>query len=405
MNIVLVTYEFPPLTATGGIGSYMYHLSVFLSAKGHNVTVFSANPVTEKLIVEEQFYCTNYQVPAVDNDTFRTKVLPVFERFVLLNEVDVIESPEVGACALYIKKKFPQIPLIVKMHTPGVLITRVSNTYLSLVQKLRFSLGALLHGRLDAGHWSNYDKNRDVDAEYQICMKADTLLSPSLALKKWAVRFWGVRPGRIQILQNPFSIQDDLFLLPLTNRPPVISFVGKLSVLKGMKALTKAIPEILEKNKGYKIFLVGRDEFENGKSMKKYMEDELAAYNSSIVFTGALTKGELKEIYGQSRLCIFPSLWENFPTVILEAMAAGAAIAASNVGGIPEIISEDLTGLLFNAKRPKQIARTVNRLLENEDKRIEIVKAARNDLKNKMNDVLFENNLLRVFTKYERLTG
>jgi hypothetical protein len=63
----------------------------------------------------------------------------------------VIESPEVGACALYIKETYPSIPLVIKMHTPGVLITKISNTYQSVFTKLRYIAGAFLRGRFDLG--------------------------------------------------------------------------------------------------------------------------------------------------------------------------------------------------------------------------------------------------------------
>jgi glycogen(starch) synthase len=405
MNIVLVTYEFPPVTSTGGIGSYMYHLSVLLASKGHKVTVFSANPNVRELVIAEQKHCTNYLVPAQNNDTFREAVGQAFELFVETNKVEVIESPEVGACAWFINKKFPEIPLVVKMHTPGVLISKVSNTYLPLAKKVRFVVGALLCGRWDAGYWAGHDKNKDIDLEYRICMRADTLLSPSSALKHWAVKFWGIPSTKIQILQNPFSIEDALFSLPLSNRPAAISFVGKLSILKGMKALTKAIPKIMKKNKGCKVFIIGRDEIENGKSMKEYMQKELSEYKSDIVFTGALNKEALKEIYAQSKVCVFPSLWENYPTVILEAMASGAAVTASNVGGIPEIIAHNVTGLLFRPRRPRQIAKAVNNLLENEDRRLVMVQTARKELKKRMSEASFGDEQLRVYTKFEKFAA
>ncbi len=401
MNIVLITYEFPPVTATGGIGSYMYHLAVFLSGKGHKVTVFSANPVEKAIRITKNEYCVNYLVPAQCNNTFRDAVLPVFEQFMETNQVHVIESPEVGACALRIKERFPSISLIVKIHTPGVLITKISNVYVPFTKKIRFVGGALIRGRIDLGHWARRDKNRDNDLEYQICIKADLLLSPSLALKRWTVKFWGISSSTIKVVPNPFSIYEDLFSLPLKNRPAVISFIGKLSVLKGMIAFSKALPVILEKNRGLKVFLVGRDETENGRSIKKYMEEQLTKYIPHIVFTGAMEKNALKEIYAQSKVCVFPSLWENYPTVVLEAMAAGAAVAASNVGGIPELISNNETGLLFNAMRPQQIAKAVNNLLENEERRLSMVKAARNELQKRINDPRFEDELLKVYTRFE----
>ena len=405
MHIVLVSYEFPPVTATGGIGSYMYHLSIILDEAGHTITVFSADPGAKDVRILQQMHCTNYLVPAESNESFKEKVVTVFSTFLQTNKVDVIESPEVGGCALHIKENFPQIPLVVKMHSPGVLITKVSNTYVPLVSKIRFVAGALVRGKIDLGYWAKHDRNRDTDVEYKICMMADILLSPTVALKKWASSFWRIPASKIKVVPNPFSFDDTLFNLSLENRADIISFVGKLSVLKGMKAFTKAIPMILEKNKGYKIYLVGRDEVENGHSMQAYMQDKLAAYESSIVFTGALKKEALKEIYASSKVCVFPSLWENYPTVVMEAMAAGAAVAASAVGGIPEIINNTSLGILFDPKNAGQVAAAVNKLLHDDTARLTMAAAARKSLLQKIKDTGFKEKIIKLYSQFEKTTG
>ena len=400
MNIVLISFEFPPLTAIGGIGSYMIHLANLLTSKGNSVTVFSAFPGGKSLEVATITDCVNYRVPAEDNFEFRQNILPVFEAYHASNRVDLIESPEVGACGLLVKERFPHLRLIVKMHTPGVLITKINNGQLPFFNRLRYVMGALLRGKFDLGYWAQKDKHRDDDLEYQICIKADTLLSPSKALKQWAVHYWGIQAANITGVPNPFTLQSNLFSFPIEGRPRVISFIGKLSILKGMKALTAAIPLILAKNKNCKIYLVGRDVVENGRSMKAYMQRELAVYRSNVVFTGALNEESLEEIYAMSQVCVFPSLWENYPTVVLEAMAAGAAVAASNVGGVPELINNGLTGMLFNPGKPAQIANTVNWLLANDTKRMDIAKLARMYLANTIKDMENENQLLKIYTAH-----
>jgi glycogen synthase len=395
VNIVLVSFEFPPLNAVGGIGSYMYHLCQLLNDAQHSVTVFSANPSAKELEVIQRTYCTNYLLPSKSNEEFRSDVLPVFNSFLEKNKVDVIESPEVGACALYIKETNPHIPLVVKMHTPGVLITRVSNTYIPLKKKLRFVAGSILRGKPNAGYWSTKDANKESDLEYQICMLADTLTSPSLALKKWTNKFWDIPLERINIIPNPFSPNLSLFSLPISARENLVTFIGKLSVLKGMYALTKAIPIILKQNPSYKILLVGRDETENGLSMKAYMQNELKAFLPKIIFCGVLTEKELEVVFSKSKICIVPSLWENYPTVILEAMAAGVAVTASDAGGIGEIIMHDVTGVLFNPKKPSQIANAVNTLINNDTKRIELAETARKNLSE--NNKLSRGKIINVY--------
>ncbi len=399
----MVSYEFPPVTAFGGIGSYMYHLSLLLAQAGHHVTVFSAAPGAGEVIKNEKCHCQNFLIPANSNDAFRSAVLPVFETYLKANRVDVIESPEVGACALYIKQKFPGIPLVVKMHTPGVLITRVNNTYVPLHRKIRFVAGAILRGTLDAGYWSSSDRNQHSDEEYKVCRLADSLLSPSTALKNWAVAFWGMKTSDIQVVPNPFSPDERLFEFPVENRPLAISFVGKLSVLKGMKCLLKAIPLILKQHRNVKIYIVGRDEFENGKSMQSLIEDKLGSFKKQVVFTGALVKEDVNEVYRISRVNMVPSLWENYPTVVMEAMAAGSVVVASNAGGMGEMIEHNKTGLLFKSKDGVALAGAVNRLLDNEQERMNMAQAAREALRLRNDNATCNKDILNVYTRFDKV--
>jgi glycosyltransferase involved in cell wall biosynthesis len=85
----------------------------------------------------------------------------------------------------------------------------------------------------------------------------------------------------------------------------------------------------------------------------------------------------VKILLGRSRVCVVPSLWENYPNVILEAMAAGVAVAASNRGGIPELITNSTNGYLFNPLMPSEIVRAINKLLSSDEERFQITAAAR----------------------------
>ena len=400
MNILLVTFEFPPYTPTGGIGAYMLHLSKLLVASGERVFVFSANPGAEKVKEVHTHKYSHFYLPAKNNDEFKWKALRFFETFIKHNRVDVIESPEVGACALAIKQRYPHIPLVVKLHTPGVLITKISRYHQPLSTKLRYVVGALLRGRVDLGYWAKKDRNQLHDEEYRICQVADVITSPSLALKRWAVSFWGLPKEKIHVVLNPYHPEDTLFDLPLTGRSKQVCFIGKLSLLKGVINLAAAIPLILKANPSCKIVLVGRDEVENGVSMLHWMQHKLSAYKERVLFTGALPAGEVKKVLSDSALCIVPSLWENYPTVILEAMAAGVPIVASNKGGIPEMIQNKRTGMLVNPSNPYQLLKAVNYLLQDEPVRFQMAENARQTFAAKLNDNGFKNQILSVYTSF-----
>ncbi|MEJ8816969.1 glycosyltransferase family 4 protein [Lacibacter sp. H407] len=390
MHILLVTYEFPPAMATGGIGSYMNHLANLLYRKGHKVSVISATYYHNKESIVQREFCINYLVPVADPNQFRARALAVFEQYFNAHEVDLMESPEVGACGLDIKLKYPFIPLLVKMHTPGVLITKVSNTYQPFLTKLRFVAGAFLRGRIDFGYWNKTDSNKHQNPEYIICTQADLILTPSKALRDWGISYWKLPQEKIKLLANPFTADSELFQFPIDRETKTICFVGKLTILKGMFTFTPALKIILEQHPDYSAIIIGRDESvsEEMPSMKGWMQQELRTVAKRVRFTGALTGAQVKQELAKSDIAVVPSLWENYPTVVLEAMAAGCAVAASDRGGIPEIIKDRQTGLLFEPKHVSSIVNSINELITNKVFRLQIATAGRKKIQN-MNNELF----------------
>jgi glycogen(starch) synthase len=399
-HILLVSYEFPPEMATGGIGTYMYHLSSLLTQAGLSVTVISGTIIRQDVTVCKRSHCENILIPATTEIIFREKVFEVFEHYFGNNLPDLIESPEVGACALEIKRKYPQVPLLVKLHSPGVLITKVSNTYQPFLHKLHFVLGALRRGTIELGYWSRTDKNKAADPEYQICLLADWLYSPSAALKKWVCNYWTIPKERVTVLPNPFLIDVSLYGYDITRHTKTICFVGKLTVLKGMYAFTHAVKTILLLYQDYNVIIAGRDELipDKKQSMLAWMKCQLSAVSDRVLFTGAICRNEVNAIMGKSEICIVPSLWENYPNVVLEAMASGCAVIASDCGGITELISHQKSGLLIEPKSVDSIINAIDMLILDKQKRISISSEGRSYIKKISKDV---NHM--IFSEYKSI--
>ncbi len=370
--------------------------------KGHSVSVISATAEETEQVINRGF-CMNYLVPATDQKKFRQLALQLFEKKFKPGEVDLMESPEVGACALEIAQKYPGIPLLVKMHTPGVLITKVSNTYQPLLTKLRYVAGAFLRGRFDLGYWSRHDLNKENNPEYIICTKASLILSPSAALKKWATTYWGLPEEKFLLLPNPFTVDEEMFGFPVERSKKTICFVGKLTVLKGMMTFTPALRKILEKNPLYNAVLIGRDEPVSNEmpSMLKWMQDQLGTVADRVRFTGTLTAAEVKKELANSAVAVIPSLWENYPTVVLEAMAAGCAVAASSRGGIPEIIRHEQNGLLFDPAKTASIVNAIQQLITDSAMQQRLALAGRQTIQHS-NSEEFINATERIYSSVAR---
>lgn len=146
------------------------------------------------------------------------------------------------------------------------------------------------------------------------------------------------------------------------NEKKVILFVGRLAEKKGVTYLIEAM-----KNIDAKLVIVGDG------PLKESLESQAKKQGDKITFLGAKTHKELKTIYASADIFVAPSVTakdgdqEGFGLVMLEAMASGLPIVASNSGGISDLIHHDINGLLVKEKDVAGIAENVNKLIKDHD--------------------------------------
>lgn len=125
-------------------------------------------------------------------------------------------------------------------------------------------------------------------------------------------------------------------------RPPKILFLGVISRNKGAVDLVHAFAKVAKDHPYIKLIVAGRGDIE---------ELRATAYQLGcldLIETPGWVDGEKKgELLSQARILVLPSHFEGQPMVLLEAMAAGALIVASQVGGIPDIVQHQRTALLI----------------------------------------------------------
>lgn len=147
---------------------------------------------------------------------------------------------------------------------------------------------------------------------------------------------------------------------------PVVLFVGNLVWQKGIEYLIMA-KEFLDEDA--EIVIVGDGPlFEELKAIVEFEKIK------GIIFTGA--RNDIENIMPAADIFVLPSLSEGRPTVILEAMASGLPVVATNVGGIPEIVTEE-TGILVNPEDSVGLAEAVNKILQDKELKEKMNEAAR----------------------------
>lgn len=121
-------------------------------------------------------------------------------------------------------------------------------------------------------------------------------------------------------------------------------FVGALEKHKGIMNLLEVFRKSRDKI-GSKLLIVGDG------SLRSHIKHFIQQYSlsHSVVFIGAVGKGELYSLYQGANAVVIPSIWpENAPLVALEALSVGTPVIASNTGGLPEIIEKVDKKLIFN---------------------------------------------------------
>lgn len=169
----------------------------------------------------------------------------------------------------------------------------------------------------------------------------DRFISPSRHLADWLSRSLGV--DGVAHVPNFAPAPRRGAPAPVTN-PYTLVFAGRLSREKGVDVLLRAMPQIVADRPQARLIVAGD-------GPERAFLEELAAeleIASSVRFVGTLSPQQLEVVYADAGLAVLPTLWmENCPVSVLEAFANGRAVAASRVGGVPELIEDGRNGILF----------------------------------------------------------
>ena len=114
------------------------------------------------------------------------------------------------------------------------------------------------------------------------------------------------------------------------------------------------------------IAYVGRDSFEKGADILRKIESQI---NGTIKFCTDLPWDETMKILKASQILVVPSRAESIPQVIKEAFYLKVPVIATNVGGIPELVIHQETGILVPPENPEKLLIAINNLLDNEETR------------------------------------
>jgi glycosyltransferase involved in cell wall biosynthesis len=224
--------------------------------------------------------------------------------------------------------------------------------------------------------------------------KCDRFIVTSDYLKKeWSPRWL---QKKTEIIYPPFSIEK--FKIANKNEKPkrdenrcVIGFVGRLSEEKRVDDLLRAIKIVKDKHENVNCLIVGTGP-EEGKLKKLVSELNLS---HMVSFTG-YSKNSFEKLLDFD-IFVLPSRTEGCPIVILEAMASGLPVVATNVGGNMELVQDDVTGILVPTNNPFVMAEKICKLITNKNLRLNMGKNGKSLAFSKFAPEKFSKGLIDVY--------
>ena len=375
MKICLVSEEYPPDTARGGIGTQTWNKAHWLARLGHTVHVLSSskNPSAD-LKTETAEGIAVHRMPPPGEETgaefsvYSSATYAVGYTWTILRHLralahtvqfDVIDFPEYGAEGFaYQMDRCPWnwVPIVVQLHAPLALLAQCMSWPAKTSDLYR--TGTFMEG---------------VSIE-----KADALMACSANIADFTAAYYGIERERIDVVHcgvdadafRPGSPQDRF-----QDRPTVL-FVGNIAANKGIDTAFAAVLKIRSKYPNIRFQILGTGDDGLQEDLQRWAHS--VGLGASVEFYGFVERSRLPEFYRRANVFCSPALYEGgVANVYLEAMACGCPVVASLAGGAPEAVTDDETGLLVPPGDRDAVAAALDQLLSNRALAAQMGEAAR----------------------------
>jgi glycosyltransferase involved in cell wall biosynthesis len=192
----------------------------------------------------------------------------------------------------------------------------------------------------------------------------DLFITPSQFLKDKALEYGVENP----IVHLPNFIKVDQ-IQPCSEPENYFVYSGRLVAVKGVRTLLAAMRAVPQSH----LYIAGSGELEP--ELKEYVHRH---HLTNVTFLGHLDTEALMTLVQRAQFVVAPSEWyENYPMAVLEALACATPVIGARIGGIPEIVIDGETGLLFESGNVDQLAAQIRYLLEHRDEAIRMGQAGR----------------------------
>lgn len=371
MKILMLTWEYPP-RIVGGIARVVHDLSKRLIKDGHEVTVITYRdgnvPEYENDKGVEVYRVDNYMIHP---NNFIDWIMQL--NFNMIAKATEVINKEGGFDVI---------------HAHDWLVTYAAK---SLKQSFNLPMVATIHAT-EAGRNSGIhdDTQRYInDTEWLLTYEAIEVIVNSNYMKGHVQGLFGLPFDKISVIPNGINLNNftgidrdyDFRRRFAMDNEKIILYVGRLVYEKGVQHLISAMPKILENYHDSKLVIAGK----GGMIDELKSQVDSMGLSNKVYFTGYLNQKEVQKMYKCADVAVFPSTYEPFGIVALEAMLAGIPTVVSDIGGLNEIVEHGVNGMKSYTGNPNSIADSVLSLLFDPQLAMNVTKNAKNKVKDEFN--------------------
>jgi glycosyltransferase involved in cell wall biosynthesis len=192
-----------------------------------------------------------------------------------------------------------------------------------------------------------------------VLRRAAHVYTPSSFLRELAIG-WGVAPKRVSVLPNPApesgpSAGREALRERLGFDGSTLVFAGRLTAQKSLDVLLEALADV----DGVALVLAGEGE---ARRLVERRSSELGV-NGRVRLLGARPRADVLELFAAADASVLSSSWENFPHTVVESLAVGTPVIATAAGGVPEVVTDGVNGLLVPVGDAPALAAAIRRYL------------------------------------------
>ena len=371
MKILMLTWEYPP-RIVGGISRVVYDLSHTLIKDGHEVTVITYKDGDTPYFEDDK----GVKVYRVDN--YMINPNNFIDWIMQLNFNMVAKANEIIAE----EGKFDVI------HAHDWLVAYAAKT---LKSSYNLPIVATIHATESGRNSGIHDEQQRYinDTEWMLTYEASEVIVNSNYMKGEIQRLFGLPYDKINVVANGVNLssfngveRDYNFRRQFAmDNEKIILFLGRLVYEKGVQHLISAMPKILEGYHDVKLVIAGK----GGMIDELKAQVEAMGISQKVYFAGYLKGKDVQRMYKAADISVFPSTYEPFGIVALEAMLAERPVVVSDIGGLNEIVQHRENGMKTYAGNSNSIADSILELLYDHKLSAEIVKKAKNKVRNEYN--------------------